>query len=81
MSTGKGADQPTAIREWGYSRGWRRFSVIILRPLLTLPMKYRWQGKEYLPRTGGAILAPAMRSPDQRRPRKSRPRERPPSRP
>lgn len=21
-------------------------------------MKYRWQGKEYLPRTGGAILAP-----------------------
>jgi len=32
--------------------------VIILRPLLMLAMKYRWQGKEYLPRTGGAILAP-----------------------
>jgi 1-acyl-sn-glycerol-3-phosphate acyltransferase len=32
--------------------------VIVLRPLLMLLMKYRWQGKEYLPRTGGAILAP-----------------------
>ena len=58
MSTGKAAGQPTAIREWGYSRGWRRFSVIILRPLLMLLMKYRCQGQEYLPRTGGAILAP-----------------------
>jgi len=58
MSTRNGADQPKASREWGYSRGWRRFSVIILRPLLMLLMKYRWQGKEYLPRTGGAILAP-----------------------
>ena len=54
----RGHDQPTASREWGYSRGWRRFSVIVLRPLLLLLMKYRWQGKEYLPRTGGAILAP-----------------------
>src|SRR6516165_6649991 len=58
MSTRNGADQPKASREWGYSRGWRRFSVIILRPLLMLLMKYRWPGKEYLPRTGGAILAP-----------------------
>jgi len=58
MSTGNSTDQPKASREWGYSRGWRRFSVIVLRPLLMLLMKYRWQGKEYLPRTGGAILAP-----------------------
>jgi 1-acyl-sn-glycerol-3-phosphate acyltransferase len=58
MSTGNGADQPKTSRDWGYSRGWRRFSVIILRPLLMLLMKYRWQGREYLPRTGGAILAP-----------------------
>jgi 1-acyl-sn-glycerol-3-phosphate acyltransferase len=58
MSTPNSADQPQASREWGYSRGWRRFSVIVLRPLLMLLMKYRWQGKEYLPRTGGAILAP-----------------------
>ncbi len=58
MSTGNGADQPQASRDWGYSRGWRRFSVIVLRPLLMLAMKYRWQGREYLPRTGGIILAP-----------------------
>ena len=58
MSTGNSTDQPKASREWGYSRGWRRFSVIVLRPLLMLLMKYRWQGKEYLPQTGGAILAP-----------------------
>jgi 1-acyl-sn-glycerol-3-phosphate acyltransferase len=58
MSTGNSAGQPQASREWGYSRGWRRFSVIVLRPLLMLVMKYRWQGREYLPRTGGIILAP-----------------------
>jgi 1-acyl-sn-glycerol-3-phosphate acyltransferase len=32
--------------------------VIILRPGLRLLMKYRWQGKENFPRTGGVILAP-----------------------
>jgi 1-acyl-sn-glycerol-3-phosphate acyltransferase len=58
MSTGTSASQPQAGREWGYSRGWRRFSVIVLRPLLMLVMKYRWQGKECLPRAGGVILAP-----------------------
>jgi len=49
------ADQPTS---YSYSRGWRRFSVIILRPGLRLLMKYRWRGKENIPRTGGIILAP-----------------------
>jgi 1-acyl-sn-glycerol-3-phosphate acyltransferase len=58
MSTGKRAEPPQASPEWGYSPGWRRFSVIILRPLLMLVMKYRWQGRQYLPRTGGIILAP-----------------------
>jgi len=58
MSTANTADQPTASREWGYSRGWRLFSVIILRPLLRLPMKYQWQGRENFPRAGGVILAP-----------------------
>ncbi len=58
MSTPNSGGQPQATREWGYSRGWRRFSVIVLPPLLMLVMKYRWQGKEYLPRTGGIILAP-----------------------
>jgi 1-acyl-sn-glycerol-3-phosphate acyltransferase len=53
-----GRDQPKASRDWGYSRGWRRFSVIILRPLLRLLMKYEWQGKENFPQAGGVILAP-----------------------
>ena len=50
--------QPTASREYTYSRGWRLLSVIILRPLLRLPIRHRWQGKENFPRTGGVILAP-----------------------
>jgi 1-acyl-sn-glycerol-3-phosphate acyltransferase len=58
MSTGNSASQPTASREYTYSRGWRLFSVIILRPLLRLLMRHRWQGKENFPRTGGVILAP-----------------------
>ena len=51
-----GADQATA--GYSYSRSWRLFSVIILRPGLRLLMKYRWRGKENFPRTGGVILAP-----------------------
>jgi hypothetical protein len=39
MSTPVSADQPTTSRDWGYSRGWRRFSVIVLRPLLMAAMK------------------------------------------
>jgi 1-acyl-sn-glycerol-3-phosphate acyltransferase len=52
----EGQDQPTS--GYSYSRGWRLFSVIILRPGLRLLMKYRWAGKENFPRTGGVILAP-----------------------
>jgi 1-acyl-sn-glycerol-3-phosphate acyltransferase len=55
MSSPDGAGQPTSYR---YSRGWRRFSVIVLRPGLRLLMKYRWRGKENIPRAGGVILAP-----------------------
>jgi 1-acyl-sn-glycerol-3-phosphate acyltransferase len=58
MSSANSSAQPATSREWGYSRGWRLFSVIILRPLLRLLMKHRWQGKENFPRTGGVILAP-----------------------
>jgi len=50
------ADQPTS--SWGYSRGWRLFTRIILHPLLRLLMRYRWAGKENVPKTGGIILAP-----------------------
>src|SRR5260370_53042 len=58
MSSANSSAQARAGREWGYSRGWRLFSVIILRPLLRLLMKHRWQGKENFPRAGGVILAP-----------------------
>jgi 1-acyl-sn-glycerol-3-phosphate acyltransferase len=56
MSSPSGSRQGTS--SYTYSRGWRLFSVMILRPLLALLMKYRWQGKENVPRTGGVILAP-----------------------
>jgi 1-acyl-sn-glycerol-3-phosphate acyltransferase len=56
MNSPAGADQPTS--SYTYSRGWRLFSVCILRPLLALLMRYRWQGKENFPRTSGVILAP-----------------------
>jgi len=56
MSSPNRADQRTA--SYSYSKGWRLFSVIILRPGLRLLMKHRWQGKENFPRTGGVILAP-----------------------
>ncbi len=51
-------DRSQAGREWGYSRGWRLFTVTILRPLLRLPMRHEWQGRENFPKTGGVILAP-----------------------
>ena len=54
----RGHDQPTSSRAWGYSRGWRLFSVIILRLLLRLLMSHEWQGKENFPGAGGVILAP-----------------------
>jgi 1-acyl-sn-glycerol-3-phosphate acyltransferase len=58
MSTPARSDQPTVRREWGYSRGWRLFTVMILRPLLRLLMGYKWQGQENFPRRGGVIVAP-----------------------
>jgi 1-acyl-sn-glycerol-3-phosphate acyltransferase len=42
----------------GYSRFWRLVSVIVLRPLLHLLIRNRWQGRENIPKTGGVILAP-----------------------
>ena len=51
-------NQPTVRREWGYSPGWRLFSRIILHPGLRLLMRFKWSGKESIPKTGGIILAP-----------------------
>jgi 1-acyl-sn-glycerol-3-phosphate acyltransferase len=58
MSATSSVGQPASSRNWGYSRGWRLFSVIILRLLLRLLMSHEWQGKENFPGTGGVILAP-----------------------
>ena len=53
--TGERAGQPASYR---YSPGWRQFTRIILHPLLRLLMRYRWAGKENVPKAGGIILAP-----------------------
>src|SRR5580704_11132098 len=58
MSTGNGVAQPTARREWSYSRGWRLFSRIILHPGLRLLIRFKWAGQENIPKTGGLNLAP-----------------------
>ena len=67
MSTGNGGagqgtpphgNQPTARREWSYSRGWRLFSRIILHPGLRALIRFKMSGQENIPKTGGLILAP-----------------------
>jgi 1-acyl-sn-glycerol-3-phosphate acyltransferase len=45
-------------KSYSYSPTWRRISVIVLRPLLTLLVKNKWAGQENIPKTGGVILAP-----------------------
>ncbi|MGH3154820.1 MAG: lysophospholipid acyltransferase family protein [Streptosporangiaceae bacterium] len=53
-----GQGQPTVAREWSYSPGWRQFSRLVLHPGLRLLMRFKWAGKENIPKTGGIILAP-----------------------
>jgi 1-acyl-sn-glycerol-3-phosphate acyltransferase len=53
--------QPTTkptTKPYSYSRAWRLISVIVLRPLLSLLIRNKWQGQENIPKTGGVILAP-----------------------
>jgi 1-acyl-sn-glycerol-3-phosphate acyltransferase len=52
------AGPPASNRIWSYSRSWRLFAVIILRPLLRLLMSHEWHGKDNIPGAGGVILAP-----------------------
>ncbi len=40
-----------------YSNGWRRFSQILLRPLIRALMKLDWQGQEHFLASGGMIVA------------------------
>ena len=39
-----------------YSRGWRLFTIAMLRPLLFLLLGRRWQGGDRIPAKGGAII-------------------------
>jgi 1-acyl-sn-glycerol-3-phosphate acyltransferase len=39
-----------------YSPGWRKFSVVVLRPLLFGMLKRDWRGQENIPREGGLII-------------------------
>jgi len=41
-----------------YSPTWRLISVIVLRPLLRLLIRNKWEGRQNIPKTGGIILAP-----------------------
>src|SRR5260370_37307624 len=41
-----------------YSPTWRLISVIVLRPLLTILIRNKWQGTENIPRKGPVIFAP-----------------------
>ena len=45
-------------QERSYSPGWRRFSALLLQPLLHILIKQDMQGRENIPRDGGVILAP-----------------------
>ncbi|HEX8008642.1 MAG TPA: lysophospholipid acyltransferase family protein [Trebonia sp.] len=57
MSQPTAKSQPTT-KPYSYSRAWRMLSVILLRPLLSLLIRNKWQGQENIPKTGGIILAP-----------------------
>jgi 1-acyl-sn-glycerol-3-phosphate acyltransferase len=41
-----------------YSPTWRLISVIVLRPLIALLIRNKWEGMENIPRTGPVIFAP-----------------------
>lgn len=41
----------------GYSPAWRKFTIVILRPLLYALLKREWRGRDNVPREGGLIIA------------------------
>ncbi|WP_433326800.1 lysophospholipid acyltransferase family protein [Spirillospora sp. CA-294931] len=40
-----------------YSPAWRRFTIVILRPLLYGMLKREWRGRDNVPKDGGLIIA------------------------
>jgi 1-acyl-sn-glycerol-3-phosphate acyltransferase len=41
----------------GYSPAWRKFTIVVLRPLLYGMLKRDWRGQENVPKEGGIIIA------------------------
>ncbi|QKG25979.1 lysophospholipid acyltransferase family protein [Actinomadura verrucosospora] len=41
----------------GYSPGWRKLTIVVLRPLLFGLLRRDWRGRGNVPRTGGVIIA------------------------
>jgi 1-acyl-sn-glycerol-3-phosphate acyltransferase len=52
-----GTMNATGTTSRAYSPSWRLFSVVVLRPLVQLLIRNRWDGQSNIPRTGGVILA------------------------
>ena len=42
----------------GYSPAWRLITVIVLRPLIAILIRNKWEGTENIPRKGPVIFAP-----------------------
>ena len=42
---------------YGYSRWWRGLTIAVVPPALRLLVTERWQGREFVPREGGLIVA------------------------
>jgi 1-acyl-sn-glycerol-3-phosphate acyltransferase len=42
----------------GYSPAWRLITVMVLRPLITILIRNKWEGTENIPREGPVIFAP-----------------------
>src|SRR5215469_1772586 len=45
-------------KAYSYSRFWRVVTVIVLRPMLQMLIRNKWEGTENIPRKGPVIFAP-----------------------
>ncbi|RFS85774.1 1-acyl-sn-glycerol-3-phosphate acyltransferase [Actinomadura spongiicola] len=54
---GPGGGPQGARTGHGHSPGWRRFTTVVLRPLLSGLLKRDWRGGENVPAEGGVIIA------------------------
>jgi len=42
---------------YGYSRGWRGLTIVVVPPVMGLLFRRQWQGMQHVPREGGLIVA------------------------